>query len=69
MSTAFTPRMLVRVSPTALSGRKTPHFVRAIVISVGTRTAEIKPLGRHRRTERVPLAALREWKAKAKASQ
>jgi hypothetical protein len=56
--------MLVRVSPAFRGGRKTPHYGRAIIVSVGKSSAVVKPFGRHRKTESVPLTALRIWKSK-----
>lgn len=65
----FSPGMLVRVSPTARIGRKSPHFGRAIIVSVGKEKAVIKPLGRHRQTETVLLSSLRVWKSKLTETQ
>ncbi len=45
-------------------GRKSPHFGRAVVISVGSRTARIKPFGRHRQIGVVELTAIHIWKSK-----
>lgn len=63
---SLTPGMLVRISPAFRNGLKSPHFGRAFLVSIGKKTAVIKPLGRHRKTERVPLAAVRAWKSKSR---
>ena len=60
----LTPRTLVRVSPSACPRGRSRHYGRAIVVSVGHRTACIKPLGRHRKLEEVSLGHLRIWKAR-----
>jgi len=61
---AIRPGTLVRVSPSGCPRGRSRHFGRAIIVSVGRRTAWIKPFGRHRKLEQIDLDYLHEWKAR-----
>ena len=46
-----------------LKGGHHPHYNCAKVVSIDRDTVEIKPFGRHRKTERVPMSKVR-WSKK-----
>jgi hypothetical protein len=60
-------RTLVRIDPAARGGSG-KHFGRAVLVGMDGDIALIKPLGRHRRVERIPAKYVKVWKGKEFAS-